>query len=49
MLGVGGDEAISGILNIMYADVPYAVMKLCSGTSNCFRDDSYIAAKPEIS
>ncbi len=27
ILGVGGDEIISGILNIMYADAPYAVVR----------------------
>ncbi len=27
VLGVGGDEIISGILNIMYADVPYTVIR----------------------
>jgi len=27
VLGVGGDEVISGILNIMYADAPYTVIR----------------------
>jgi len=27
ILGVGGDEIISSILQIMYADVPYTVLK----------------------
>ena len=27
ILGVGGDEIISGILNIMYADAPYTVIR----------------------
>ena len=27
VLGVGGDEIISSILNIMYADVPYTVIR----------------------
>lgn len=27
ILGVGADEIISGILNIMYADVPYTVIR----------------------
>ena len=27
ILGVGGDEIISGILNVMYADSPYTVIR----------------------
>ena len=27
VLGVGGDEIVSSILNIMYADVPYMVLR----------------------
>ena len=27
VLGVGGDEIISGILNVMYADQPYTVIR----------------------
>jgi pyruvate/2-oxoglutarate dehydrogenase complex dihydrolipoamide dehydrogenase (E3) component len=27
ILGVGGDEIISGITNIMYADAPYTVIQ----------------------
>ena len=27
ILGVGGDEVISSILNIMYADIPYEVIR----------------------